>query len=314
MAKQMIDAFRPGEPVDSTFMISEAALRTARNRSTYLQVTLCDRTGRIVGRLWNATEALVHSIAVDDFVHVKGKIESYQNQLQINIRSITRADTEGLRLGDFLPQGENDPGEMMKEMTNILATIEDPDLRTLVDAFLSDKEFCASFRTAPAAMRNHHAYLGGLLEHTLSMAQVAVKLLDHYSDLRRDLLLTGVFLHDIGKTQELVYKRTFRFSNAGNLVGHVILGVLMLEERVREFPEFPEDKLNMVRHMILSHHGALEFGAPKLPMFAEAQVLHYIDNLDARLKDFSEIIAQDQSADPEWTDYSKRLERKLYKG
>jgi len=314
MAKQMIENLKPGEPLDSTFMVREANLRTARNGSTYLNATLCDRTGHIGAKLWDASDALAGSIAVDDFVHVKGKVESYQNQLQINIRSITRADTEGLRLGDFLPQSARNPVEMMQEMRGILATIQDPDLKALVDVFLSDEKFCAAFRTAPAAMRNHHSYLGGLLEHTLSMAQASVKLLEHYTDLRRDILLTGVFLHDIGKIQELTYKRTFRFSSAGNLVAHVVLGVLMVEERVRKLPEFPEDKLNMLRHMILSHHGAFEFGSPRLPMFAEAMALHYIDNLDAKLKDFSDIIGQDQGADPEWTNYSQRLARKLYKG
>ena len=314
MTKQMIANLHPGEPVDATFMVEQASLRTARNGSTYLNAVFCDRTGRIDGKLWDASEALARSIAVDDFVHLKGKVESYQNQLQINIRSITRAETESLRLGDYLPQSERNPGEMMEELQSILATVEDADLKALIDDFLSDETFSAAFRTAPAAMRNHHAYLGGLLEHTLSMAQVAVRLLDHYTDLRRDLLLAGVFLHDIGKTRELVYNRTFRFSSTGNLVAHVVLGVLMLEEHARKRTEFPEEKLDMLRHMILSHHGALEFGAPRLPMFAEAMALHYLDNLDAKLKDFSDIIAEDQSADPEWTDYSRRLERRLYKG
>ena len=253
-------------------------------------------------------------ISVDDFVCVKGKVETYRNELQINIRTLTRAEQEGLRLGDFLAQSECDPGRMMKALREILGRIEDTDLKALVDAFLDDEEFCAKFRTAPAAKMNHHAYLGGLLEHTLSMAHVALKILDHYAELRRDLLLTGVFLHDVGKTEELSYRRTLQFTTAGHLIGHTVLGAAMTAERARRLEGFPEEKLNMVRHMILSHHGQLEFGAPKLPMFVEAQVLHYVDNLDAKIKDFAEIVAEDRGGDEEWTGYSRLLGRQLYKG
>ena len=314
MAKQMIANLKVGEPVDSAFMVQESNLRTARNGSSYLQTVLSDKTGTIQCRLWDATEALAESIAVDDFVHVRGKVESYKNELQISIRSITKADTSTLHLSEFLPQSENDPGPMMKELGELLATIEDADLKALVDSFLADDAFCATFRTAPAAKSNHHAYLGGLLEHTLSMARLTARICEHYPHLRRDLLMAGVFLHDIGKTQELLYKRTFRYSTAGNLIGHIIIGVLMLEEHARNLPGFPETKLDMLRHMILSHHGQYEFGSPRLPMFAEALALHYIDNLDAKLKDMAEIIAEDRSGDPEWTARSWLFDRVLYKG
>jgi 3'-5' exoribonuclease len=314
MGKQMVGALRVGEPVDSVFLVAECALRSTRAGGSYLNLVFQDRSGQMVGRLWDATEAFAATIAVDSFVHVKGKVESYQNQLQLNVRTITRAETEGLHLGDFLPQCERDPAEMMRELTAILAQIQDPDYKAVMDAFLSDKDFCADFRTAPAAVQNHHAYLGGLLEHTLSMAQMAVKVIEHYPSLRRDLLLASVFLHDIGKTRELSCKRTFRYTDAGNLIGHITIGVLMLEDRARALPNLPEDKLNMLRHMILSHHGELEFGSPKLPSFAEAIALHYLDNLDAKLKDFAETIAEDKNADAGWTDFSYSLKRRLYKG
>ena len=313
MAKQMIDELQPGQPVDSVFLVGEASVRTTRTGNSYLNVLLRDSTGHIPGRLWEVSEPFASSIAQDDFVNVKGKVETYQNQLQINIKMLTRADTEGLRLGDFLPQSEHDPAQMMKELQKILKQIEDPDLKALVKSFLDDEAFCAAFRTAPAAMSNHHSYLGGLLEHTLSMMKATQKLLEHYTELRRDLLLTGVFLHDVGKTRELTYRRTFKYSTPGQLVGHLVIGLLMLDEHVAQLEDFPEEKLNMLRHMLLSHHGSAEFGSPKLPMFAEAQALHYIDNLDAKLKDFSDIIADDRNADPDWTDYSRRLERRLYK-
>lgn len=312
--KQMIGELVNNQPVDSVFLLAKCVLRSARTGKSYLDVQFSDRTGQITGRFWDASESLAASLAIDDFVEVKGRVESYQNQLQINVHMIGKADTTKLRLSDFLPQSEKDPALMMKRMGEILATIGDPDYRRLVDAFFGDETFCAAFRTAPAAVSNHHAYLGGLLEHTLSMAEVAVKLLEHYTTLRRDILLAGVLLHDVGKTKELSYRRTFQYTNAGNLVGHITLGVLMLEEEARKLPAFPEEKLNMLRHMILSHHGQLEFGSPKLPMFAEAMALHYLDNLDAKLRDIAESIAEDRNADPEWTDFSRSLNRKLYKG
>jgi 3'-5' exoribonuclease len=314
MAKQMVGALRVGESVDAVFLVAECTLRSTRAGGSYLNLVLQDRSGQIVGRLWDATEAFAATIVVDSFIRVKGKVESYQNQLQINARLITRAETEGLQLRDFLPQSARDPAEMMRELAAILARIEDPDYKAVVNAFLSDEDFCAAFSAAPAAVHNHHAYLGGLLEHTLSMAQLALKLLEHYPSLRRDLLLAGVFLHDIGKTRELSCKRTFRYTDAGNLVGHVTIGILMLEERLRGLPNLPEEKLNLLRHMMLSHHGELEFGSPKVPMFAEAMALHYLDNLDAKLKDIAETIAEDKNADAGWTDYSPSLKRRLYKG
>lgn len=314
MAKKMVADLRPGEPVDAVFMVASVQLRSTRSGSSYLNLKLQDRTGQIEGKLWDVTEAFAATIHNDDFVLVKGRCEPYQNQLQVNAKSITKADTDGLRLGDFLPQSQHDPVQMLRDLTEILSGMEDKDYKALVEVFLKDKEFCAAFRTAPAAMSNHHAYLGGLLEHTLSMMRVAVKIAEHYTDLRRDLLLTGVFLHDVGKVEELSYKRSFQYTTPGNLVGHLILGVLMLEERARQLPDFPPEKLNMLRHLILSHHGTYEFGSPRLPMFAEAMALHYLDNLDAKLKDISELIAEDQGPDAEWTDYSRRLDRKIYKG
>jgi 3'-5' exoribonuclease len=311
--KQMIGDLVNNQPVDSVFLLAKCVLRSARTGKSYLDVQFSDRTGQIVGRFWDATESLAASLAIDDFVEVKGRVESYQNQLQINVHMIGKADTTKLRLSDFLPQSAHDPAQMMKRLAEILAQVQDPDYQRLVQAFLADEKFCAAFRTAPAAVTNHHAYLGGLLEHTLSMMELALKVLEHYKELRRDLLLVGVLLHDIGKTRELSYRRTFQYSNAGNLVGHISLGLLMLDEEARKLEGFPEEKLNMVRHMLLSHHGQLEFGSPRLPMFAEAMALHYLDNLDAKLRDMAETIAEDRSADPDWTDYNKSLNRKLYK-
>jgi len=313
MAKQMIADLQVGEPGDSVFLGAESSLRTTRNDNAYLSVKLSDRSGRVEGRLWDAGEALAGSIAVDDFVHVKGRAESFRNEIQINIRTITRADTDKLRLGDFLPQSEHDSKEMFAELKEILERVEDADYRALIDAFLSDEGFVRGFVSAPAAMQNHHAYLGGLLEHTLSMARLALALVEHYGELRQDLLLTGVFLHDAGKVRELACRRSFQFTTSGRLVGHIVLGALMIEEKVCAMKGFPQDKLDMVRHLVLSHHGELAFGAARLPMFAEAMALHHLDNLDAKLKEVAEILEKDANSDDDFTDYSRLFSTQLYK-
>ena len=265
MSKQMIDALKPGEPVDAPFMVVESSLRGTRAGGAYLALTLADRTGQIQGRLWDATEAFAATILPEEIIQVKGRAESYQNQLQLNIRAITKPEPETLRLGDFLPQCPRDPVQMARDLTALLATIQEPHLKALVDSLLADKEFMDSFRTAPAAVVNHHAYLGGLMEHTLAMMQMALRVCEQYPQLRRDLLLTGAFIHDIGKTRELTYHRAFRYSVPGNLVGHITIGVMMLDEHARKLPDFPPQTLNMLSHMILSHHGQYDFGSPKLP-------------------------------------------------
>jgi 3'-5' exoribonuclease len=314
MTKQMIADLKPGEPVDTPFLVTECSLRTTRNDSLYLDIKLSDKSGRISGRMWDATEAMVKDIKPDDFVHVKGKCESYKNDLQISIRAVTRCDEADLRLRDFIKACDRDSEEMFDELVALLNRVEDADYRALLDAFLDDEDFCNAYRSKPAAKFNHHAYLGGLLEHTLSMMGVADKLADHYKELNADLLLCGVFLHDMGKIQELATKRSFEFTVSGNLVGHIMLGVLMLEEKARMLDDFPKLKLDLLRHLILSHHGKREFGSPQLPMTAEAVALHYIDNLDAKMKQMAEILESDKNSDPNFTDYSRLFEARLFKG
>ena len=272
-----------------------------------------DCSGRISARMWDATQAVYEQFAVDDFVHVKGRVEQYRNDLQVSVKSLSKPDLEKLRLRDFLPQSGRDPKEMEARLREILGTVQDEDYRRLIDAFLADEALCAGLRTAPAAIVNHHAYLGGLLEHTLSMAELAIAVADRYPELRRDILLTGVLFHDIGKTREILYKRTFQFSQGGNLVGHLTQGTLMVHEIARGLEGFPEEKLNVVTHLILSHHGTREFGSPVLPMTAEAFALHHIDNLDAKMRDVSDIIGEDRNVHSDFTGYQRKLERRLYK-
>jgi len=312
--KKMIEDYRSGQPVDEVFLVSQNELKAARTGSLYLQLTFADRSGSIPGRFWDASETLHNSFAVDDFVRVNGKTDMYQGDLQIIVRSITRLDPDGLDLSDFLPASDQNPDAMLKELADIMAQIEDPHLSGLIRLFLADEALCDKLRKTPAATEFHHAYLGGLLEHTLSLARLGLHVLDHYPQLDRDLFLAGIFLHDIGKTRELSYARTFQYTDEGNLIGHLAIGVLMIEEKARQMDGFPEEQLNVLCHIVLSHHGEYEYGSPKLPSTIESVALHYLDNLDAKIQCFAKAIAEDRNTDSRWTDYVRGFRRKLYKG
>ncbi len=314
MAKRMIADVRVGEPVEDTFLLAASELRTTRNGSLYLDLTLADSSGSIKARMWDASEALHQALAVDDFVRVKGRLGMFRNERQFIVNVIAKADSEQIDLRDFLPQSTRPPEEMRKELEDLLrSTVEEPDYRRLIEAFLTDDAFMEIFCTAPAAVSYHHSFLSGLLAHTLSMARCAALLCSHYRILRPDLLLASVFVHDIGKTRELSWERTFQYTDTGQLVGHIVEGVVMIEERAATLDDFPPRKLNLLRHTIIAHHGAAEFGSPKLPMIPEAFALHYIDNIDAKLQDFADAMADDTNPNSDWTGYIPRLGRRLYK-
>lgn len=313
MTRKMVSDLKAGEPVDEVFLLCKNELKSSRNDSLYLDLLFRDKSGTVTGRMWDASEKVYETFTADDFVHVKGRVEQYRNEIQISVRSLSQPDMNKLRLRDFMAQSERDPMDMEKDLRQLLSVIQDPDYRRLVDAFLADEEFMAAFRTAPAAITNHHAYLGGLIEHTLSMMRLAVAVADNYPRLRRDVLLTGVLLHDIGKVREIRYNRSFQMSDSGQLIGHLTQGAMMTRDKAAALEEFPEEKLNIALHMVLSHHGAREFGSPVLPMTGEALALHFIDNLDAKTKTVAEVVDADSNSRSTFTSYVNNLDRRLYK-
>jgi len=313
MPRKMISDLKAGEPVDDVYLLCKNELKSSRNDSLYLDLLFRDKSGTVTGRMWDASEKVYEAFAADDFVHVKGRVEQYRNEMQISVKTLSQPDMTKLRLRDFMAQSERDPLEMEKDLRQLLSVIQDPDYRRLVDAFLADEEFMTAFRTAPAAIVNHHAYLGGLIEHTLSMMRLAVAVADNYPRLRRDILLTGILLHDIGKVREIRYNRSFQMSDPGQLIGHLTQGAIMTQEKAASMGDFPEEKLSVALHMILSHHGTREFGSPVLPMTAEAFALHFIDNLDAKTKTVAEMVDADANSRSTFTNYVNNLERRLYK-
>ena len=314
MPKTFVCDFEPGVAVAELFVVRDKQLRAARNATLYIELELADKTGTLPGRFWQATQDIFDSFEVDDFVEVKGVLETYKSQLQLNATSIVRRDPATVSLGDFLPTSEQDLEALLEEIRSLVSSIERPELRLLLDVFFTDEAFCQAFARSPAAVSYHHAYLGGLLEHTVAVARLVVPVTEQYPRLDRDLLLAGALLHDIGKIDEFTPSPSFRYTDSGQLLGHILLGVLRLEEAVAQVPDFPPTLRDLLRHILLSHHGEYEWGSPKLPMTAEALALHFLDNLDAKTNAFLALTQADSDSAATWTQWSRLFQRRLYKG
>jgi len=318
VARRFVQSLADGDQVEEIYLAADKALRANRQGNLFLQVELRDRSGMIQGRMWNAGEPLFHSFEAGDFVLVKGKVQLFQGSLQMILTAISRVPPEKADLTDFLPHTPKDVGKLRERLRLLLNKIDNPHLRCLRDCFLIDGAFVDRFCRAPAGVRNHHACVGGMLEHVVNMLDVADKIAPLYPEVDRDLLLMGVFLHDVGKLRELTFDRSFGYSDEGQLVGHLVIGVEMLNEKVVQVPAltgepFPPELLLRLKHLIVSHHGTLEWGSPRVPMTPEAVVLHHIDNLDAKAHTFTRDIKEDTGSSA-WTPYSSSLERRLFKG
>jgi 3'-5' exoribonuclease len=319
MTRRFVTELADGDAVDDIFLVSDKQLRANRNGNLYIQVDLRDRTGVINARFWNAGEPLFRSFDVGDFVRARGKVQLFQGALQVILSSLEKSETTSVDLTDFLPHTTQDVGVLLQKLKDSLGKIGDPHLRALVDCFLMDDVFVRDFCNVPAGVRNHHAYVGGLLEHVVTLLDAADRLLPLYPDVNRDLVLVGVFLHDCGKVRELTCKKAFAYTDEGQLVGHITIGVELLTEKVVEAAKltgepFPQESLLRIKHMILSHHGQLDFGSPVVPMTPEAIFLATLDNLDAKVNTFVRDIREDRNATSAWTPYSQSLQRRLFKG
>jgi 3'-5' exoribonuclease len=319
MTRRFVNQLNHGDAVDEVFLVADKQLRANRQGNLYLHLDLRDKSGTVSARLWNATEALARTFEPGDYLHVKGKTQVFQGALQVILSHIEQADAQQLEPDDFLPQGTQNVAKLTVKLRELLFSMQNPHLRALVECFLIDEDFLRKFTTAPAGVKNHHAYHGGLLEHVVTLLTIADRIVDLYPELDRDLLLTGVFLHDIGKVDELTYDRAFSYSDEGQLVGHLVMGVEMLRDKVKQSSdltgeEFPNELLLRLKHMIVSHHGTHEFGSPKLPMTLEAVALHYLDNLDAKIHAFTREIRDDPCRESSWTPFQQNLGRRLFKG
>lgn len=319
MSRKFVNVLQDGETLDEVYLLAERQLRANRNGDTYLLTQLRDRTGQISGLLWNVDESAISHIQAGDYVRIRGKVQLFQGNLQVILTRIEPANGESVCLEDFIPQASADTQQQLSRLREIMLTVDDPDLRALMRMFLDDQELTAALQRAPAGIRLHHAYLGGLLEHILNLAETAHRIGDLYPKVDFDLVLAGVLLHDLGKVRELGYETTFEYTDEGQLIGHLVIGVEMLNEKIRETEQstgrpFPREIALRLKHMLLSHHGTYEFGSPKLPMTPEAIALHHLDNLDAKVNEFQSLIEADPNSTSSWTPYQANMQRKLFKG
>jgi 3'-5' exoribonuclease len=317
--RRFVSQFAHNEPVQQVFLASEKQLRPNKNGNLYLQVDLSDRSGSINTRMWNASEDDYRAFENGDYVMVDGATQLFQGTMQMIANRIRRARPDEVHEEDFITLQTADVERLRARLLELLAAIQSPPLLRLVKAYTDDEAFMDKFCRAPAAMKNHHAYKGGLLEHVVSLMELVRVVAPRYPQIDGDKLLVGAFLHDAAKTDELCYEREIGYTDAGQMIGHMVMGVTMLDDKVREAIRkdgmpFPERLVTELKHMIVSHHGEYEFGSPKLPMTLEATALHHLDNLDAKIASFTQLMKDCPNVDSPWTQYFTQIGRKLYKG
>jgi len=319
MPRRFISQLADQEKVDQVFLVSEKQLRTNRNNNLYLQVRLADRTGSVTGMLWNANDQVYGSFSNGDFLRVVGAAQVYNGALQMIVNRIERVDPSTVDEADFITLADQEIAQLTGKLSGMLRGVRNYHLRNLAEAFLVDDAFMAKFTSAPAGVKNHHAYKGGLLEHVVQLMELCASVAPHYPALDPDLLALGAFLHDMGKIDELTYQRDLGYSDEGQLIGHVVLGVVLLDQKLRETrelskEEFPAELALRLKHIIVSHHGQYEFGSPKLPMTLEAIALSQLDDLDAKMHSIGQLMRDDANTDSAWTPYYASLQRKFFKG
>ncbi len=302
-----------GEGIDDLFVLADKSMAHKRDGNPFLNLTLADRSGKIKGVVWDNVELIAAAAQAGDFVRVTGQAGEYRGVLQLVVKGMASVPPETVAPEDFLPATTRDVDQMFNRLKAATDTIASKPLADLMHAMWDDSEIVRRFKRAPAAKLMHHAYIGGLLEHTLSMVLLADKIAGHYSGVDRDLLLVGAVLHDMGKVRELSYRTSMDYTDQGRLLSHIVLGIEMVNEKIKTIPDFPEELGDLVKHMIISHHGAREFGSPEPPKTIEAVLLNYIDEIDSRINGIREFMASD---DPNatWTSYHRLLGRHFYKG
>ena len=310
MKSPIVSELNSEQNITTFFLVCEKEIRNTREGKPYLRLELGDRSGTIEARMWDQFETAAKGINRDDFVKVQARVEIYKNRPQLSVMQVRLAKPEEIDLADFLPQTMADVVKLYAQLLEFAASIANPWLKKLVAGILNDPAIAARYKRAPAAKVMHHAYLGGLLEHVVSLCGLAKQVAAHYPELDLDLLLTAAILHDVGKLDELCYERAIGYTVEGQLLGHIVMEIETVSKAMNAIEGFPANLKTVVQHLLISHHGEYEFGSPKLPMIREALVFHYLDDLESKLAAARSALEAD-TGDPEWSAYSGALGRKL---
>lgn len=313
MKKKCVADIRDRDMVDAVFLVREKILAMAKNGKPYLTLKLMDKTGEVDAKVWDNADEVGTHFDKNDFLAVRAKASVYLGKMQLILSDLKRVPEEEVELADFLPETDRDINLMVEELQALVASLKDPDLKRLLNAFFEDPALMALYRVAPAAKGMHHVYLGGLLEHSLAVAKLVDAMIPLYQGLNRDLLVAGALLHDVGKVREMTYVRSFDYSDEGKLIGHITIGVEMLQERISALPGFPPELGMLLKHMLLSHHGQYEYGSPKRPKTMEATILNYLDDLDSKINGIRTHIRKEPDNPSRWTSYHRLYDRYFFK-
>ena len=309
-----IKDIQPGEKISESFLVTEKNLSFSQKGSPYLNLRLKDKTGEMEGRVWDNAKEWDKVFKRGDVIHVEGRAASFKNILQLSLSEVRKVDNDKIDLVDYLPTAKGDMDKMFSDLMVFVEQIGTPPLKALLLTFFQDEAITTPFKRAPAAKSLHHAYIGGLLEHTLSVTRLLALTAEHYQGINGDLLITGGILHDIGKIYELSHSGIVDYTDQGRLIGHIVVGVEMLDAKIATLKDFPEELAMKLRHLLLSHHGMLEYGSPKRPKTIESLIVYYIDDLDAKVNAFKEFIENSPDDESNWTPFHRLFERFLYKG
>src|ERR1700731_1036010 len=297
--------------ITSSFVVVSKQIKPKKSGEPFLGLTLRDRSGHLEAKMWDNVEEVLDAFEQDDFLKIKGLVNKYKNRFQLTVHKLRKLGETEIEFSDYLPKTTKNIDELWQTLTDFIATFQNPHLKSLVQAFMADPEIASAYRNAPAAKTLHHAYIGGLLDHDVSLLRSCDLMCQNYPQINRDLLLTGAFLHDIGKIHELTYNRCFSYTTKGQLLGHMISELEMLQAKLAQFPDFPPELKILIEHLIISHHGQYDFGSPKLPMFPEALMLHYLDDLDSKMEAVRAQFQREAGFDSPWTSYNASLGRPL---
>ena len=318
--RQPVESLRDGDNLrDDVYLAADKQQRVNRKGDPFLQVELRDRTGGVSARMWNAGDAVFRAFENGDYISVEGKVQNFQGTLQVILTHVERAEDKQVDTAEFLPQAAVPITTLVEKLRGFLLKLRDPHLRALGEVLLMDDALIQAYARAPAGVKLHHATVGGLLEHSVTMMEIADRLAAFYPGVDRDLVLIGAFLHDVGKTRELAYARAFGYTDEGQLIGHISIGLEIVQDKLRAAAEllgepFPRELAVRVKHMVVSHHGSLDYGSPKVPMTPEAMLLNLIDTLDTRMHMVLRDLREDRQNATAWTPYNTSLGRRLYKG
>src|SRR5262245_2999484 len=302
---------RENQVIDGLFLVATKNQGVTKGGNSYLTLKLVDRSGEIEGRVWERADDLARGFDRNDFVRVRGQATLYQGKVQLRVQDVIRVDESKIAPEDFLAKSSQDPDAMLEELQAILRSIKNPHLLALIESCFADPELMNLLRRAPGAKTIHHPYISGLLEHTLSLLKLILKVVENYRGIDVDLLLVGGFLHDIGKVYEFSFDRAVEYTDAGQLLGHLVMEVELVDRKIATIPEFPAELALLVKHLLVSHHGAYEFGAPTCPQTVEAVILHSLDDRDGKIQAIQNLPEKEPGS--KWTIFHRAYGRSFYR-